>query len=72
MGKAHRSGKESDCLAVASTWRLPARRELKARAKRPIISAGMAAEANLSSWLSSCRVLRRFGGCCGLMSKCLL
>ena len=67
MGKAHRSGKESaDSLAVvvALIWRLPVRRELKARAKRPVNSAGMAAEANLSSfWSSSCRVLGRFGGC---------
>ena len=66
MGKAHRSGKESDSLAVvvALIWRLPVRRELKARAKRPVNSAGTAAEANLSSfWSSSCRVLGRFGGC---------
>ena len=66
MGKAHRSGKESDSLAVvvALIWRLPVRRELKARAKRPVNSAGTAAEANLSLfWSSSCRVLGRFGGC---------
>ena len=65
MGKAHRSGKESDSLAVvvALIWRLPVRRELKARAKRPINSAGTAAEVNLSFWSSSCRVLGRFGGC---------
>lgn len=67
MGKAHRSGKESDSLAVvvALIWRLPVRRELKARAKRPVNSAGTAAEANLSFWFwsSSCRVLGRFGGC---------
>ena len=65
MGKAHRSGKESDSLAVvvALIWRLPVRRELKARAKRPVNSAGTAAEANLSVWSSSCRVLGRFGGC---------
>ena len=65
MGKAHRSGKESDSLAVvvALIWRLPVRRELKARAKRPVNSAGTAAEANLSFWSSSCRVLGRFGGC---------
>ena len=68
MGKAHRSGKESaDSLAVvvALIWRLPVRRELKARAKRPVNSAGTAAEANLSVWFwsSSCRVLGRFGGC---------
>ena len=65
MGKAHRSGKESDSLAVvvALIWRLPVRRELKARAKRPVNSTGTAAEANLSFWSSICRVLGRFGGC---------
>ena len=60
MGKAHKSGKESELVAL--TCRLPARRELKARARSPVNRAGMEAETNLSFscsfWLFSCSVLR--------------